>query len=255
MFVHGGFWHLALNMYTLYLFGPRIERAWSGRRVRSLLHPLRTRRVVCASAIRAQRDPVRRSAAVLGVMLAYAMRWPDDEIYLFGVMPLRVKWTVAMLLRASSSLREWPGPRSPDGSPDGVAYLAHLGRPGRWLAVSADVVGDESRPVEAAGLADSRMCPTRRHARFRGCLGRARRCRRSTTLWRRARPRSPTPSQLAADTESEARAEATGRATQRGARQDLRARAREPDERRAPDPEEMSKKLERPRLGQREAGG
>src|SRR5690348_13557079 len=29
MFVHGGFWHLALNMYTLYLFGPRIERAWS----------------------------------------------------------------------------------------------------------------------------------------------------------------------------------------------------------------------------------
>ena len=28
MFVHGGFWHLALNMYTLYLFGPRIERAW-----------------------------------------------------------------------------------------------------------------------------------------------------------------------------------------------------------------------------------
>ena len=30
MFVHGGFWHLALNMYTLYLFGPRIERSWSG---------------------------------------------------------------------------------------------------------------------------------------------------------------------------------------------------------------------------------
>ncbi|MGH8528215.1 MAG: rhomboid family intramembrane serine protease [Gammaproteobacteria bacterium] len=30
MFVHGGFLHLALNMYTLYLFGPRVERAWSG---------------------------------------------------------------------------------------------------------------------------------------------------------------------------------------------------------------------------------
>jgi len=29
MFVHGGFWHLSLNMYTLYLFGPRIERTWS----------------------------------------------------------------------------------------------------------------------------------------------------------------------------------------------------------------------------------
>src|SRR5262245_6957114 len=29
MFVHGGFWHVALNMYTLWLFGPRLERAWS----------------------------------------------------------------------------------------------------------------------------------------------------------------------------------------------------------------------------------
>src|SRR3954462_3682301 len=26
MFVHAGFMHLALNMYTLWLFGPRVER-------------------------------------------------------------------------------------------------------------------------------------------------------------------------------------------------------------------------------------
>ena len=29
MFVHGGFWHLALNMYTLFVFGPRVEHAWT----------------------------------------------------------------------------------------------------------------------------------------------------------------------------------------------------------------------------------
>src|SRR6185436_18234514 len=29
MFVHGGFWHLALNMYTLWVFGPKLEQAWS----------------------------------------------------------------------------------------------------------------------------------------------------------------------------------------------------------------------------------
>ena len=28
MFVHGGLMHLALNMWTLSLFGPRVERAW-----------------------------------------------------------------------------------------------------------------------------------------------------------------------------------------------------------------------------------
>jgi membrane associated rhomboid family serine protease len=32
MFVHGGFWHLAANMYALYLFGPRLEQAWGSRR-------------------------------------------------------------------------------------------------------------------------------------------------------------------------------------------------------------------------------
>src|SRR4051812_10855858 len=32
MFVHGGFWHLLANMYTLYLFGPRLEQAWGTKR-------------------------------------------------------------------------------------------------------------------------------------------------------------------------------------------------------------------------------
>ena len=60
-------------------------------------------------------------------MLAYAMRWPDDEIYLFGVVPLRVKWTVAMLaaiiLVAGMAGTEVAG----TDRLTGLAYLAHLG--------------------------------------------------------------------------------------------------------------------------------
>jgi hypothetical protein len=125
--VHGGFWHLALNMYTLYLFGPRIERTWSaGEFARYYIlcglggwfaQLLFARNAILFGA----------SAAVLGVMLAYAMRWPDDEIYLFGVMPLRVKWTVAMLaaviLIAGMAGTEVAG----TDRLTGVAYLAHLG--------------------------------------------------------------------------------------------------------------------------------
>ena len=127
MFVHGGFWHLALNMYALYLFGPRIERAWSaGEFARYYIlcglggwfaHLLFARNAILFGA----------SAAVLGVMLAYAMRWPEDEIYLFGVMPLRVQWTVAMLaaviLVAGMAGTEIAG----TDRLTGVAYLAHLG--------------------------------------------------------------------------------------------------------------------------------
>lgn len=120
MFVHGGFWHLALNMYTLYIFGPRVEHAWSaGEFTRFYLlcglggwffHLLFARDSLLIGA----------SAAVLGVTLAYATRWPDDEVYLFGVLPLKVKWMVALMvvMNLVGGMAESHG---------GVAYLAHLG--------------------------------------------------------------------------------------------------------------------------------
>src|SRR5687767_2941426 len=127
MFAHGGFWHLALNMYTLWLFGPRVEHAWSaGEFSRYYIlcglggwfaHLLFARNSILFGA----------SAAVLGVMLAYAMRWPDDEIYLFGVIPLRVKWTVAML--AAINLIAGMAGTEVAGTDrlTGLAYLAHIG--------------------------------------------------------------------------------------------------------------------------------
>jgi membrane associated rhomboid family serine protease len=121
MFVHGGFWHLALNLYTLFLFGPRVERAWStGEFTRYYLlcglggwlaHVVFVREGLLIGA----------SAAVFGVMLAYAVRWPDVEVYLFGVLPLKVKWLVAILV--ATNLVQGLSP----GGGDGTAYLAHLG--------------------------------------------------------------------------------------------------------------------------------
>ena len=121
MFVHGGFWHLALNLYTLFLFGPRVERAWSTREFTRyyllcglggwLAHVLFVREGLLIGA----------SAAVFGVMLAYAVRWPDVEVYLFGVLPLKVKYLVMILVLANLVQG-----LSPD-SGGGTAYLAHVG--------------------------------------------------------------------------------------------------------------------------------
>ncbi|MBI2797533.1 MAG: rhomboid family intramembrane serine protease [Gemmatimonadetes bacterium] len=121
MFVHAGFWHLALNLYTLFLFGPRVERVWStGEFTRYYLlcglggwlaHVVFVREGLLIGA----------SAAVFGVMLAYAVRWPDVEVYLFGVLPLKVKWLVAILV--ATNLVQGLSP----GGGDGTAYLAHLG--------------------------------------------------------------------------------------------------------------------------------
>ena len=129
MFVHGGFWHVTLNMYTLWVFGPRVEHEWGAAAFTRfyiwcglggwLFHLLFGPAAPLVGA----------SAAVYGVMLAYAMRWPDDELMLFGVIPLRVKWFVAMLVVGSliqGMGLTIDGPNGESGGP-GIAYLAHLG--------------------------------------------------------------------------------------------------------------------------------
>lgn len=124
MFVHAGFWHLVVNMYTLWLFGPRVEHAWSaGAFTRFylwcglggwLFHLMFDRTGLLVGA----------SAAVLGVMLAYAMRWPNDEVYVFGIVPMKVRWLVTFLA-AINILNGIAVTAAGGGS--GVAYLAHLG--------------------------------------------------------------------------------------------------------------------------------
>ena len=138
MFVHGGFWHLALNMYTLYLFGPRVEHAWSAGEFTRFyllcglggwfLHLLFARDSLLIGA----------SAAVLGVTLAYATRWPDDEVFLFGVVPIKVKWMVAglVVINIIGGMAERHG---------GVAYLAHLGGlAAGWLYLRSSTGGNGS---------------------------------------------------------------------------------------------------------------
>ena len=128
MFVHGGFWHLALSLYTLWLFGPRVEAAWSpGEFTRFylfcglggwFLHLFMTGDSVLIGA----------SAAVMGVMLAYATLWPHETVYLFGMVPMTVRWlaVVVVLMNLLVGIASMPG--------SGVAYLAHLGGLGAaWL--------------------------------------------------------------------------------------------------------------------------
>jgi membrane associated rhomboid family serine protease len=123
MFVHGGILHLAVNMYTLWMFGRRVEHVWSpGAFTRFylwcglggwLFHLLFARN---GSFL------LGASAAVFGVMLAFAMRWPDEEVFLFGILPMKVKWLVTALVVFTLVLGIGMG-----GGTGGVAYFAHLG--------------------------------------------------------------------------------------------------------------------------------
>jgi hypothetical protein len=69
------------------------------------------------------------SAAILGVAVAYAARWPDDELYLFGIVPMKVRWLVVFMAALSFVMVLVNA-----GSVGGTAYAAHFGGMfGGWL--------------------------------------------------------------------------------------------------------------------------
>src|SRR5688500_5726769 len=90
MFLHAGLLHLAMNLYTLWIFGPRIEHLWGSRSFALFFVWCGLGGAVFHALFGGLAPMIGASAAVYGVMLAYAMHWPKDEIYFFGVIPMRV---------------------------------------------------------------------------------------------------------------------------------------------------------------------
>lgn len=119
MFVHGGFWHLFLNMLVLFFFGPPLESRWGGREF------LRFYLVAglggaALGLLLAQGPVVGASAAIYGVMLAFAMTWPNAPIYIWGLIPVKAKWLVGVFFVLAVV-----GTVDPGGSR--TAHFAHLG--------------------------------------------------------------------------------------------------------------------------------
>ncbi|HEX2094662.1 MAG TPA: rhomboid family intramembrane serine protease [Longimicrobiaceae bacterium] len=123
--VHGGFFHALFNMLGLFFFGPPLEERWGSREfLKFLLVAALGGILLSALGVFAGLLPLYvsiggASAAVYGVMLAYAMYWPDNPIYLWGVFPVKAKWMVLGLVVLSIVF-------SLDGG-GGTAHLAHLG--------------------------------------------------------------------------------------------------------------------------------
>ena len=124
MFLHAGLWHLAMNMYTLWLFGPRLEHVWGSRGFALFYIWCGLGGAVFHALFGGLASMVGASAAIFGVMLAYAMHWPRDEIYFFGVIPMRVATLVLMLALLNLLMGYGAGA---SGGTGGVAYFAHLG--------------------------------------------------------------------------------------------------------------------------------
>lgn len=120
MFAHGGFWHLFWNMLGLFFFGPPLESRWGSREFLKF-YLVAGLGGAALSFLFAYNSPIiGASGAVYGVMLAFAMNWPDSPIYIWGILPVPAKYLVGFL--AVFSLLSMMG----DGGGN-IAHAAHLG--------------------------------------------------------------------------------------------------------------------------------
>lgn len=119
MFLHGGFTHILFNMLGLYFFGPRVEERLGSRRFITL-YLISGISGALLSFFFASRYPIiGASAAVYGVMLAFARFWPDVQILIWFI-PVEAR--IAVILFAGISLFS-----GVTGTGAGVAHFAHLG--------------------------------------------------------------------------------------------------------------------------------
>ena len=124
MFLHVGFFHLAFNMLMLFFFGRDVED-WMGGTAFARYYLLCGLGGAAASFAFLPIAPVNMvlgaSAAVFGVALAFAVRWPDAQIFIFPLpVPIKAKWLVLGLV----SLDLLAGLTRAN---DGIAHFAHLG--------------------------------------------------------------------------------------------------------------------------------
>ena len=119
MFMHAGLWHLLMNLLFLFFFGPPLEARWGSHLFLKFYLVCGLGGILLSFAF-SNAVIVGASAACYGIMLAFAMAWPNQTVYVWALFPVKVKWLVGFLV--ALSLVSALGP-----SRDGVAHLAHLG--------------------------------------------------------------------------------------------------------------------------------
>lgn len=129
MFLHAGIFHILFNMLALWMFGTELERVWGTRyflkfyfvtgigaaalTVLFSLLPFELARGLQHSIV------IGASGAIYGLLLAYALYFPDRPIYMYLVFPIPAKYFVLIMgvLAFYSSLAD----------NNGVANATHLG--------------------------------------------------------------------------------------------------------------------------------
>ena len=122
LFIHAGIWHLVFNMLMLWMFGTVLEQTWGSKKFLGYYFFTGIGAGICSIvfAHNATYPIVGASGAIFGLLVAFAMMFPESVILLFFIFPMKMRYA-AMVLAGINLLGALSNPGS------GVAYIAHLG--------------------------------------------------------------------------------------------------------------------------------
>lgn len=122
LFLHGGAFHLLFNLFTLWMFGRELEGLWGQREFLKyyFLCGIGAGILTVLLTWNSTVPTIGASGAIFGVLLAYGLAFPDRQVLLWFIFPIKAKhliWLFAGLeLLASFSYTS-----------DGIGHFAHLG--------------------------------------------------------------------------------------------------------------------------------
>lgn len=120
------FYHILFNMFTLWMFGRILENVWGSKRFFYFYMicglGAATAHLIMQYIMGGNDIAVGASGAVFGIMVAFAMTFPNTELYIMFIpIPIKAKWAILglVLLDLFGGIYQMSG--------DNVAHYAHLG--------------------------------------------------------------------------------------------------------------------------------
>jgi len=122
MFVHGGFWHIFINMFILWMFGKELETIWGKKEFFKyyFITGIGSGLITLIFSLGSPIPVVGASGAIYGLLVAFGMMFPSRKIYLWFLFPIEAKYLVIImgLITFFSTLT---------GQSGGISHLTHLG--------------------------------------------------------------------------------------------------------------------------------
>jgi len=131
MFIHGSWMHIIFNLIALWMFAGELEQMWGSRFfLRYYLFSglgagffILIMNFIVFNRFGSAPVTIGASGAIYGILLAYGITWPNREVLLYFILPVKIKYLIIAF-----GLMEFFGTLSSvAGSGGNISHIGHLG--------------------------------------------------------------------------------------------------------------------------------